>query len=574
MNIANLGAFGAGLVRGDILADEERRKDEDQAFQLEQRKAWRDEQARLERVRQGIAGVARPGAEVGRVPMMAPGMDGEEAIPGLYNVQRQTDAGYYGQLGDVYAREGMIAESEGMRDRARTRDQQTRGDAALAARREMLKMAQTDLPGFMQKFGTAFNNNQWGGAHREGDYLAMASTPQGQVAHYFNKAGQMVGTIPVTPESITQLVNQLTDDELSTVSPEMYGAATTRGIQRGQLGAQQTSAQAAMRTAAANEGYKDWLTTKPVIHQDGTGRLISLSADGTRQLGVFGSARPEPQHINSRDQWVAFGTDADNTPILYNPTKVDPRNPAAAFVRMDGKPVQDLQKVYKKISGEGTQPELKLVKTSEGDFFADPAGRPVARPDAAGQFQMIPFGVDPRADKKWKDTSGKMANAGASLTVVQNRAGNLQWAYQSADGRKWSTPQEALNPPREGVKLTPDAQARVAAGETASIPSPGAPAPIQIPQDTPAAPAQGLSRNPYVDAKGRPTGARVAGDDKSIAETTIVPAAQNAARAVGTAVTGAGDKYLAQRVADSQKPGGKPLTAMEQVQARRAGLIK
>jgi hypothetical protein len=313
--IANFGSFASGLMQGHLAGEAERRREEaelrakeDQAFQLEQRGIWRDEQERAKRIRQGIAGIARPGAEVGRTQFMAEGIDGPEAIPGLSTIQRQSDADYYRQLGDVYTREGDIERAEGMRDRlfnldqrnfqlgqqGRTLRQQSAADAALGRRAEMIRELQADMPAFLAKYSPMFNADQIGGERYRGSQVAFASTPQGQVGYLVSPDGKSTMQFPVTQQSLMDIINGLTDAELSATSPEAYAAAATRGIQRGQLAATGLTAQAAMRNADTNASYRAWMEGRPLVQTDGSGRVITLDPTGTRQLGVFGSPRPLP----------------------------------------------------------------------------------------------------------------------------------------------------------------------------------------------------------------------------------------------------------------------------------------
>lgn len=302
MGIANIGSFAGGLMRGHLAATEEQRRQEDQAFQNEQRGIWREDQARLKRIREGIAGIARPGQEIGRSEYVMDGIDGPETLPGAYNVTRQTGEGFQRGLADLYYREGApelgaAAEDriQTLSDRARTNrlnertDRQTAAvDAALLKRADMLKELATDEDAFVAKYGDLFNRDEFGGPQHKGARLAFASTPQGKVGYYIGADGTVGGQFPVNRQSLMEIVNQLTDADLSAASPEQFSAAQARGIQRGQLSAQQTTANAAMRNAATNEAWRQFQESQPRLTPDGRGQVFVTDAKGNllRTLGV------------------------------------------------------------------------------------------------------------------------------------------------------------------------------------------------------------------------------------------------------------------------------------------------
>lgn len=576
MGIANIGSFAGGLMRGHLAATEEQRRAEDQAFQNEQRGIWREDQARLKRIREGIAGIARPGQETSRTPFVMDGIDGPEQLPGAYNVTRQTGEGFQRGLADLYYREGApelgaAAEDriQTLSDRARTNrlnertDRQTAAvDAALLKRADMLKELATDEDAFVAKYGDLFNRDEFGGPQHKGARLAFASTPQGKVGYYIGADGTVGGQFPVNRQSLMEIVNQLTDADLSAASPEQFNAAQTRGIQRGQLSAQQTTANAAMRNAATQEDWRRHLEGKPTLTPDGSGRILVTDNQGNL-LRTLGSPKPDPNARNAQFR----------DPVAYD-AAVKEYNALAAQYQAAETPVQrqDLARkmsvVEVKIANAMGKPmqvkppaegkDLTFVKTENGGYFADPQGVPRAQFDAQGQFPMIPFGVDPRADKKWPAMQEKLGEAGASLAVAVNANGQHQWAFKSKDGRMWSTPQEAVKPPE--IKQDPSGANK---GGTAT--KEPMPAPTTTSEKT-----AGLQRpNPYVNTKGERTGARVSGDDKSVLDRAVVPAVKDAAKAVGDRMSSAGNMYLQQKI-DS----GVALTPMEQAQARRAGLIK
>lgn len=340
MGIANFGSFAGGLMRGHLAATEEQRREqeearrkEDQAFQNEQRALFREEEGRKKRVREGIAGLARPGQETGRTPYMMPGLDGPEALPGAFNVARQTDEGYQRGMADVFSREGMFDQAaaaedrvQTLRDRARTNRlnertdrQMSAVDAALTKRQQMITDYQKDPQAFISNYANLFNTDQFGGPQHAGATVALASTPQGTMAHYMGADGRHVGSKLLNPQTVMEMINNLTDAELGSASPEMYGAAQARGIQRGQL-------EVAQRNAASNEAYRTWLQGRPTLTQDGSGRIL-VTDNGGNLLRTLGAPRPSP---------------ADRSPKELPPAMVKELNDAAQAVD-DAKTPQERQ---------------------------------------------------------------------------------------------------------------------------------------------------------------------------------------------------------------------------------------
>ena len=388
--IANIGSFASGLMRGHLTATEEQRREEDQAFQKQQRDAWQEEQDRQKRVRAGIAGIARPGTETGRTQFMMEGIDGPEALPGAYTVNRQTDEGFLRGLADLYYKEGMPEQAFGaeergftLKERARTLGQRERIDAALARRRELHKKAKADPVGFMVEYGQGeFNADKIGGPRFAGHTVAMASTPNGQVGYMINPQGQTVGSIPITSEAISRFIDSLTDDELSAASPEMYSQVAGRGLQRGQLSAQQMTAQAAMRNAQANEDYRRWLQDRPTLMSTGSGKVVAIDSTGTRQLGMFGERRPVPGSAMAelRDpRAYAAAVDRYNALAEQFATETNPAKRADLIARMNVVEIQMSNAAGRPAQIRGTnapRPDITFK-----DFVAAFAGSPSGQVD-------------------------------------------------------------------------------------------------------------------------------------------------------------------------------------------------
>lgn len=309
MGIANFGSFAGGLMRGHLAATEEQRRQEDQAFQNEQRALFREEEGRKKRVREGISGLARPGAEeqyFERDPQAI--LEGAEG-PDMFRpaTRAVTPDMYQERLAGLYSREGMPELAAGAEDRAynlrqrvrtdrlneRTDRQMSAVDAALTKRQQMITDYQKDPQAFISNYANLFNTDQFGGPQHAGATVALASTPQGTMAHYMGADGQHVGSKLLNPQTVMEVINGLTDAELGSASPEMYGAAMGRGLQRDQLGVSRGQLGVAQRNAATNEAYRTWMQGRPTLTQDGSGRIVVTDPQGNL-LRTLGAPRPSP----------------------------------------------------------------------------------------------------------------------------------------------------------------------------------------------------------------------------------------------------------------------------------------
>ena len=287
MGIANIGAFAQGLMRGDMYANEEKRKKDEQDFLNAQREQTRAQWARDDEERGALAALDRPGVRPDPQAILDQDFTQNETIP----TKTVTDADYARGLARAYKYSpdkalAALNTANQFDQTARTVKQQGKADAALDRRAAMIDQWRKDPQGFLNTFSTAFNADAFGGPQHAGKTVSFATTPNGMVGHMFDPSGKHVGTMPLTNESVMALINQLTDDDLATVSPEMFGQAAARGIQRGELGVKQ-------QQADTMEGHRKFQESQPRLMQDGTGRIVSIDSTGTRQLGVFGSARPD-----------------------------------------------------------------------------------------------------------------------------------------------------------------------------------------------------------------------------------------------------------------------------------------
>lgn len=109
----------------------------------------------------------------------------------------------------------------------------------------------------------------------------------------------------------------------------------------------------------------------------------------------------------------------------------------------------------------GKMPTLKFTNDQNGGYFStSDNGTPAAFPDPKREFPYIPIGKDPRDDKNLRQ---KLDNAGVSMDIAMGATGLPTWAFRSADGKLWTTPQEAMTQPSEkpqaGLKIPSPATA-------------------------------------------------------------------------------------------------------------------
>lgn len=478
--IANIGSFASGLMRGHLTATEEQRRQEDQAFQKQQRDAWQDEQTRQKSVREGIAKLARPGAETGRTQFMMEGIDGPEALPGAYTVNRQTDEGFLRNLADLYYGQGMPEQAVGAEERiftlgqrGRTLGQQRATDAALTRRMSMIKEAQSDPTGFMAKYGPQFNADQIGGPQYAGMQVALASSPQGQMAYMLDpRSGKTVGSMPVTAQSISDFINSLTDAELSAASPEMYSQVAGRGLQRGQLSAQQMTAQAALRNAVTNESYKDGMLRRPLIQESrGQTRVIDPVTGGL--IATYGSRMSDPGLASLSRPNVRTATISVPDTITGKPTKVPvnvvtqlgPNNvPIVRAFTMNGQEIKDNKLLNQLAGGDlsvGEQdPQLASLNTQAQQLLAKMTGDNYgATQDALKDIDkqrnviMLKRQISGLTPEERVPEANKLIQQGADPEVLQ-QLGFTQEEVRAA--RRYRPPTQQGLPGRPGVEPPPE----------------------------------------------------------------------------------------------------------------------
>lgn len=269
MSIANVGGFAQGLMRGHMYAEDERRKNEDAAFQQEQRARMRDDWGRQDRVRQGISSVQQPGVVRDPEAILNQDFTQTDAIP----MRTQTQQGYYDDLSNVYAREGMLDQAEGVKDRAYNMKQRRIQEGVLGAQR---LAALGDLNGAVSTLADTYKEvpdkhdivTQRG---PDGSLLTGITGPNGWA-------------MPLQPVN-KQVVDSMLGNAMKFMSTDMFTKMEDLGIKN-------RTVDAAQQNADTQAARWKWEQEQPKLMQDGTGRIVAISSDGRRQLGTFGNARP------------------------------------------------------------------------------------------------------------------------------------------------------------------------------------------------------------------------------------------------------------------------------------------
>ena len=388
--IANIGSFASGLMRGHLTATEEQRREEDQAFQKEQRGQTREEWERAAGIRRGIAALPAAGstqtrrvlADYGKADNDYQDQFRDEQYTYTPEMRQQDLSGLYRRFGQEEQAVGAEERIFALGQQNRTLRQQSAVDAALARRQELHKKAKADPVGFMVEYGQGeFNADRLGGPRFAGHTVAMASTPNGQVGYMINPQGQTVGSIPITSEAISRFIDSLTDDELSAASPEMYSQVAGRGLQRRQLGATEMTAEAALKRAGTEDEYRRFLQNKPTLMQGGDGRLYAFGPQANL-LGTYGNPRPVPGSAMAelRDpKAYAAAVDRYNALAEQFATETNPAKRADLIARMNVVEIQMSNAAGRPAQIRGTsapRPDISFK-----DFVATFAGSPSGQMD-------------------------------------------------------------------------------------------------------------------------------------------------------------------------------------------------
>lgn len=469
MLIQNLGAFTAGLARGDLAASEEQRKREQQDFAREQQQAWREAQKREEAQRQAFAGVRRPGDyEVQSYRGMTGGLDMEDMPRETERISVSDEdfaRGLARASADPSAALGFLNTAGQLNQQARVLRANRDMDAALARYRASIDEFRRDPEGFLTRNISLFNADKIGGPEFAGQRVALQRTPQGNQAIIIGPDNNVIGTMPITPQTVEDTLARLVSSELGSVSPEVFFQNQGRRLQERQVGAAETTAAAAASRADTEGQYRRDLAGRPLVQNDGSGRIVVLDPTGSRVIGTYGAPRPEP----------GAGMGAGRMPQLLGAT-------------------QDGQLIVMTPQGIRTQPMPPGV--TAGDIFPRASG---VRPKPGTSFQAQREQLLARlTGDNFQQTQEALASIDAqeSRFLLEQRLADLPPEERVPELRKLiaqGATLEALRSfgftPRELREASKPAPAAPAAS-----PAPAAPAGISRP--APAAPAQ---RAPSVD---------------------------------------------------------------------------
>lgn len=128
-------------------------------------------------------------------------------------------------------------------------------------------------------------------------------------------------------------------------------------------------------------------------HHVPAGSMV-LGADGKwTQVGTHPSAGGG---ASSHQNWQAFGSDADGTPVLLNTKNFDPAKPGTGLARIDGKPVSDLAHVYKSRTGDKFPTQATGLQPVQGNpgMYTDGTGGMFFHDGTKFVRQITPGSID------------------------------------------------------------------------------------------------------------------------------------------------------------------------------------
>lgn len=228
------------------------------------------------------------------------------------------------------------------------------------------------------------------GAFNDGHTVAMQSTPKGQVMHRIGSDGNVVQSYEMSPQTVNQLLGEAMMAEMQYASPEMavqrFDKDREYGLKGREVGTKEEGnrihAEHFRRSDATMEQYRRDQASMFPYQQ----KLLEAQAGYYRRM-----PHDSGGGAASNNKWVPLANDADGAPVFFNSAQFDPAKPGSGLSRADGKPVQDMQKVYRKFTAEQTS--------------LDPAARK--------EFTTALDGLGPRPEAKVGFFGGKNDDAGA-----------------------------------------------------------------------------------------------------------------------------------------------------------------
>ena len=172
-------------------------------------------------------------------------------------------------------------------------------EKALAAKYQPLfaAAAKGDYSGF-DPLIQAYNSQQ--GGFGDGHYAGMQSTRHGTVVNRWDGKGNIMGSYKLDPQTAQELLQQAYMLERSGLGAAQFKEVQQMGLDLRKTRATERTADATMKNADTMEKHRqnqyDLEVSKPIVANDGTGRIVSLSRDGKTVLGTFGAARPVIGH--------------------------------------------------------------------------------------------------------------------------------------------------------------------------------------------------------------------------------------------------------------------------------------
>lgn len=152
--------------------------------------------------------------------------------------------------------------------------------------------------------------------------------------------------------------------------------------------------------------------------------------------------------------WAPVGVDSDGTPVFMDSKQFDPSKPGVGFVRADGKPVQDLKSVYRKLTGEKpsasadpweTPVEVKTVDPKTGTEIkrtvpmkvADPEG--YAKAKRVDAYAGVDFGGGRAAAAPSAPKDPYVTRRGLGFVAIDPASGRVEpvTEYERRTGNSW-----------------------------------------------------------------------------------------------------------------------------------------
>lgn len=270
-------------MRGHQAATEERRKEEDQAFLREQRGQQREQWGRDKEERDRLAAVLPVGEH--EDPNAVLGWNYAERPEGPPKI-KVTPEDYALGLSRAYKYSpdkalAAVTAADAFKEKAYQEHKRNVVDAALRAQSLFDAGDHRGAMAHLQSVYRTINDGKELVNETGGDGIERWGVAQ--AGRYLSEPQ------PMSPE----LVKQAVWSALKFATPEMFKTVGTLENQGITARAAQTTAAAATKKADTDEGYRRFLEGRPIVGQDGTGRMVVLSPDGTRQIGTFGAARPQ-----------------------------------------------------------------------------------------------------------------------------------------------------------------------------------------------------------------------------------------------------------------------------------------